>query len=107
LVKLARVLDILSKHFHGVMLVSATKMLYAYRQAVANGFANVTFVVQAKPAKPGDRHFRSQEATAKAAIKKATELLGKGMAEVMILDETDGWVYSASAQLTALFKKAP
>jgi len=65
------------------------------------------YVVQAKPAKPGEGHFRSQEASAKDAIKKATELVGKGMSEVMILDESDGHIYSAPAQLAALFRKAP
>jgi len=67
----------------------------------------MTFVVQARPAKSGERHFRSQEASAAAAIKRATELLAKGMAEVMILDESDGQIYSAPAQLMTLFKKAP
>ncbi len=67
----------------------------------------MTFVVQAKRAKPGERLLRSQEVSATAAIKKATELLGKGMMEVMILDESDGQIYSAPAQLTALFKKSP
>ncbi len=65
------------------------------------------FVVQAKPAKAGDHHFRSQEASARAAIKRATELVAKGMIEVMILDESDGQIYSAPGQLAALFKKAP
>jgi len=73
---------------------------------IAKTFASVAFVVQAKPTKPGQSHIRSQETSAAAAIKRATELLGQGMTDVMILDETDGRAYSAPAQLTALFKKA-
>ena len=66
----------------------------------------MTFVVQAKPAKAGGQ-FRSQEASATAAIKKATELLASGMIEVTILDEGDGEIYSAPGELMALFRKAP